>query len=70
MLINAAMKQLQNPGESNMICEGILNICGTSSKEIEERTKEADDAFYLPQIEKLKERIAYLEAQLALNKSE
>ena len=57
-----------------MICEGILNICGTSSKEIEERavkaTKEADDAFYLPQIEKLKERIAYLEARLALNKSE
>ena len=32
-----------------MVCEGILNICGTSTKEIEERTK----AIYLPQIESL-----------------
>ena len=49
-----------------MVCEGILNICGTSSEEIEKRTKEASDAFYLPQIEKLKEEIAYLKEQLAL----
>ena len=49
-----------------MVCEGILNICGTSSKEIEERTKAADAAYYLPQIEKLKEEIAYLKEQLAL----
>ena len=32
-----------------MVCEGILNICGTSSKEIEERTK----AIYIPQIQQL-----------------
>ncbi len=40
---------INSKGESAMICEGILNICGTSSKEIEDRTK----AIYLPQIEKL-----------------
>ena len=37
---------INSKGESTMVCEGILNICGTSSKEIEERaikaTKEAD----------------------------
>jgi cell shape-determining protein MreC len=38
------MNQLTNAnqsrkGESSMVCEGILNICGTSSKEIEERTR-------------------------------
>lgn len=74
-IYNQYMEQLtrasmNSEGGSSMVCEGILNICGTSSKEIEKRTKEAADAFYLPQIEKLKERIAYLEAQLALNKSE
>lgn len=61
---------MNSEGGSAMVCEGILNICGTSSKEIEERaikaTKEAADAFYLPQIEKQKEEIAYLKAQLAL----
>lgn len=65
---------MNSEGGSTMVCEGILNICGTSSKEIEEktekRTKAAADAFYLPQIEKLKERIAYLEEQLALYESE
>ena len=57
---------MNSEGGSSMVCEGILNICGTSSEEIEKRTKEASDAFYLPQIEKLKEEIAYLKAQLAL----
>ena len=57
---------MNSEGGSTMVCEGILNICGTSSKEIEERTKAADAAYYLPQIEKLKEEIAYLKEQLAL----
>ena len=51
---------MNSEGGSAMVC----------SKEIEERaikaTKEAADAFYLPQIEKQKEEIAYLKAQLAL----
>lgn len=78
------MNQLTNAsidskGESPMVCEGILNICGTSSKEIEEKTK----AIYIPQINKLTEEakkanlliasqaneIAYLKSRLALYES-
>lgn len=56
-----------NPkGGSTMVCEGILNLCGTSSREIEERaikaTKEADSVI----INKLTEEIAYLKSRLAL----
>ena len=42
-------------GESTMVCEGILNICGTSSKEIEERAIKATEEIYIPQINKLAE---------------
>jgi len=34
LLTCATKKEGYNP----MVCEGILNLCGTSSKEIEERT--------------------------------
>lgn len=40
-------------GESAMVCEGILNLCGTSSKEIIERTKKEEAEYYLPKIEQL-----------------
>ena len=40
-------------GASPMVCEGILNICGTSSKEIIERTKREEEAYYLPKIDEL-----------------
>ena len=40
-------------GESPMVCEGILNLCGTSSKEIIERTKKEEAEYYLPKIEQL-----------------
>lgn len=36
-----------------MVCEGILNLCGTSSKEIIERTKKEEAEYYLPKIEQL-----------------
>lgn len=36
-----------------MVCEGLLNLCGTSSAEIIERTKKADAAFYQPRIDAL-----------------
>ena len=45
---NAKMK-----GESPMVCEGILNLCGTSSEEIIERTKKEDAEYYLPKIDQL-----------------
>ena len=36
-----------------MVCEGILNLCGTSSAEIIERTKKEDAEYYLPKINQL-----------------
>ena len=36
-----------------MVCEGILNLCGTSSQEIIERTKKEEAEYYLPKIEQL-----------------
>lgn len=57
-------------GVTPMYCEGIFELFGTSSKEIEENateiaTQKAQE-LYLPQINALKERVAFLEAQLAL----
>lgn len=37
-------------GGSPMICEGILNLCGTSSEEIIERTRKEEAEYYLPKI--------------------
>lgn len=51
-------------GESSMICEGILNLCGTSSAEIIERTKKEDAEYYLPKIEQLSSQNNYLKALL------
>ena len=36
-----------------MVCEGLLNLFGTSSEEIIERTRQEDSEYYLPQIEAL-----------------
>lgn len=47
-----------------MICEGILNLCGTSSAEIIERTKKEDAEYYLPKIEQLSSQNNYLKALL------
>ena len=42
-------------GESSMfICEGLLNLCGTSSEEIIERTKKEEAEYYQPKIDYLK----------------
>lgn len=51
-------------GESSMICEGILNLCGTSSAEIIERTKKEEAEYYLPKIEQLSSQNNYLKALL------
>ena len=40
-------------GDSPMVCEGILNLCGTSSEEIIARTKKEQEEFYLPRINEL-----------------
>lgn len=45
---------LKSKGESLMVCEGLLNLFGTSSEEIIARAKKESkdelDAYYLPQI--------------------
>ena len=51
-ITNADMKA---KGETPMyICEGLLNLCGTSSEEIIERTKKEADEYYQPRIDYLK----------------
>ena len=41
-------------GEGDMfICEGLLNLCGTSSEEIIKRTKKEDAEYYQPRIDSL-----------------
>ena len=40
-------------GGSLMVCEGLLNLFGTSSEEIIERTRQEDSEYYLPKIEAL-----------------
>ena len=40
-------------GEQIMVCEAILNLYGTSSAEIIERTKKEEAEYYLPKIEQL-----------------
>lgn len=52
-----------------MICEGILNLCGTSSAEIIERTKKEAAEYYLPKINKLTSQNDDLSSQNAYLKS-
>lgn len=54
-------------GESSMVCEGILNLCGTSSKEIIERTKKEEAEYYLPKINNLTSQVTYLKSLLKKN---
>ena len=55
-------------GEQTMlICEGLLNLCGTSSAEIIERTKKEDAEYYLPKIDDLSSQVAYLKSLLKKN---
>lgn len=52
-----------------MVCEGILNLCGTSSAEIIERTKKEDAEYYLPKIDQLSSQINDLSSQIIYLKS-
>lgn len=56
-------------GESPMVCEGILNLCGTSSAEIIERTKKEDAEYYLPKINQLSSQNESLSSQIDYLKS-
>ena len=51
-------------GDTTMVCEGLLNLCGTSSAEIIERTKKEDAEYYLPKINQLTSQNTYLKSLL------
>ena len=54
-------------GESPMVCEGLLNLFGTSSEEIIERTRKEADEYYQPKIDDLSSQIVYLKSLLTQN---
>ena len=56
-------------GEQIMVCEAILNLYGTSSAEIIERTKKEDAEYYLPKIEQLTSQNDDLSSQNAYLKT-
>ena len=55
---------IKKEGELHMVCEGLLNLCGTSSAEIIERTKKEDAEYYQPKIDQLSSQITYLKSLL------
>lgn len=50
-----------------MVCEGILNLCGTSSAEIIERTRKEDAEYYQPKLNQQASQIDYLKSLLKKN---
>ena len=50
-------------GETLMVCEGLLNLVGTSSEEIIERTKKEEEEYDRPKIEQLSLRVDDLSFQ-------
>ena len=56
-------------GDETMVCEGLLNLCGTSSAEIIERTKKEEAEYYLPKINQLTSQNEDLSSQIAHLKS-
>lgn len=55
---------MNKKGDSPMVSEGILNLCGTSSDEIRTKAEKERDDFYRPQIEALTQDIASLRSLL------
>lgn len=53
--------------DSPMVCEGILNLCGTSSAEIIERTKKEAAEYYQPKLKQQASQIDYLKSLLKKN---
>ncbi|MCM1121736.1 MAG: hypothetical protein NC416_04055 [Eubacterium sp.] len=62
-----ATANIRTKGDSSMVCEGILNLCGTSSAEIIERTKKEEAEYYLPKINRLSSQNEYLKSLLTEN---
>lgn len=47
-----------------MVCEGLLNLFGTSSEEIIERTKKEAAEYYLPKIDQLSSQNNHLSSRI------
>ena len=47
-----------------MVCEGLLNLFGTSSEEIIERTKQEEAEYYLPKIDQLSSQNNHLSSKI------
>jgi len=62
-----ATAHLAKKGETMIICEGLLNLFGTSSEEIIENTRQEDADYYQPQIDRLASRVQYLTDLLKQN---
>ena len=54
-------------GGAPMVCEGLLNLFGTSSEEIIARTKKEEAEYYLPKINMLSAQLDYLKDLLNQN---
>ena len=54
-------------GDFLMVCEGLLNLFGTSSEEIIERTRKEEAEYYLPKINSLSSQNDYLKSLLKQN---
>lgn len=62
---NLYLHQLTNAysskkGAHTMVCEGLLNLFGTSSEEIIEKTRKEANDYYQPQIDSLSSQNQYL----------
>ena len=60
---------LKTKGDLPMVCEGLLNLYGTSSEEIIERTKREEAEYYQPKIDQLSSQNDSLSAQVDYLKS-
>ena len=60
-----AIANKKTKGENElMVCEGVLNLFGTSSEEIIARTKKEADEYYQPKIKQLSSQNTYLKSLL------
>ncbi len=59
-----SIANLKPKGEPLMVCEGLLNLFGTSSEEIIARTKQEDAEYYLPKLNEQSAVIEQLSSQI------
>lgn len=59
-----ASANVKTKGERPMVCEGLLNLFGTSSEELIARGKQESDEYYLPKINELTTSNSLLSSQV------